>query len=94
MIESPDGLQLQIFSVKQLPVFSISYIEIIYNPSLDPKNQQITLDTILLDSFMNANNTGKLKIASYDNNFMMMFSRFDTVYGITACNYQYYYSPQ
>eukprot|EP00347_Sterkiella_histriomuscorum_P011993 403370304 len=94
VIDSPDGLQLQIFSVKQLPVFSISYIEIIYNPSLDPKNQQISLDTILIDSFMNANNSGKLNIASYDDNFMMMFSKFDTIYGITACNYQSYYSPQ
>ncbi|CDW89357.1 xaa-pro aminopeptidase [Stylonychia lemnae] len=94
VIESPDGLQLQIFSVKQLQLFSISYIEIIYNENLDPKNQFITLDTITIDSFINSQNNGSLRISSYENYFMMMFTSFDTVFGITACNYQYYYNPE
>jgi len=27
-------------------------------------------------------------ISAYDSYFMMIFSKFDTVYGIAACNYQ------
>lgn len=64
-----------------------------YNPSLEPKNQWIALNTIMLDSFINKNNNDtNLRIAANDNLLLLMFQKFDTVYGIVSCNYQSYYS--
>ena len=34
VIESDDGLQLQLFSIKYNPTYALSYIDIIYNPNL------------------------------------------------------------
>lgn len=55
VLESTDGLQLQIFSIKFLPRYSLSQIEIIYNPSLEPRYQYIQLNTYSFEQLYPSN---------------------------------------
>jgi hypothetical protein len=49
-MESEDGLQLQIFSIKHQLKYSMSIVEIIYNPKLEPRRQYIYLNTLLFET--------------------------------------------
>jgi len=48
---------MQIISLKYLPKYSLSLIEIIYNPKLEPKYQYIQLFTYFLENLQGANQT-------------------------------------
>ena len=50
LMESEDGLQIQIFSIKQQPRYALSIVEIIYNPKLEPRKQYIDLSTISFET--------------------------------------------
>lgn len=49
MIESDDGYQLQLFSIKYNPTYALSFIDIIYNPSLSTDYQYIKLYTYFFE---------------------------------------------
>ncbi len=92
VIESADGNHLQIFCVKLLLEYGISFIDFIYNPSLDPTAQYIEFETIDFSDYMNSANNGDVTINNYNDILLFMFSNFDTVFGFISCDYQSYYS--
>jgi hypothetical protein len=60
-----------------MPRYSISMIEIIYNPQLDPSHQFIDLYTYTFESLYNTNSTfnnqSMVSLATSDEGYLMLY---------------------
>jgi hypothetical protein len=96
IIESLDGLQIQLFSIKYMPKYSLSMIEIIYNPKMEPRHQFIDLYTYYMDTLYSKNltfsNTTSVSIGARDGYFLMQHSDQDSIVAFLSCDYQSYIS--
>jgi len=80
VIESDDGYQLQLFSVKYNPTYALSYIDIIYNPVLSTDYQYIKLYTYFFEQLIpqagnsTFSNSTLLSLAAH-NGYMLMYQQ-------------------